>query len=236
MLAFRSTGIYPLNQNWSSQPENLDKFKICPQFSQTSTTINEQRFQKLLDSFQVEEHIKRLNYVGQTLDLSSPRKDNNHENTDAEGFLLQQTLSQKVAQINKPEGTDKERKRKVFESQTDARILNTNERLEALEVYLKEKKLKSNKDGKLKKEEKIKVDLSRESDLSSYFSSDEYEENSRGFFSSLGTLIPGLQDYTSEENISDNNKSSHSLYLPFSNETGSLICKKKLIIFLFFIQ
>lgn len=57
---------------------------------------------------------------------------------------------------------------------------------------------------------------------------------SRGFSSSLGSLIPGLSDYNSTcESDFSSKYVTHTLYLPFSTETPTLSCKVSLVKILF---
>jgi len=133
----------------------MGKLKLSSNPSQLSP--NELKFQKLLNSFKVEEHTKVLDYIGFTTHLTS-KMDNNIASPNEEELIIKQTLSQKENEANAINGIPNKRKRQTFESQTGARILNTDARLAQLEDYLQKKKVKENKhkNSVLQKEKKSK--------------------------------------------------------------------------------
>ena len=152
LLAFRSTGIYPLNRNWASMPENVSKLAVdqrsppsCPKLAKLA------KLAELIGKYSVEDKVKEMNYNG-FIDLPTQTRKlafSEAKLRDAEGLDTRTVLSKKQRNVASNKKSVAKRSRTTFENQADARILNTDDRLAALTDYLSKKKVK--KDSKERK-------------------------------------------------------------------------------------
>ena len=214
----------------------------------------EAQLDKITSSFKIE-HAKKLEYLGliHTSIASSqqPHSINNFQGVKSQEFDIEHHLNLEKPLLIFPKKSLGKRKRSVFEDSSQARILNDDERLKALESHLLKKK-KSNDVSLVPKQQKTKIILpKKKTELSKKESFKTKENNSvesetlssqgfedsddseilhlRGFHSSLANDIKGLSQFDSNEDCETANTFVHSLYLPFSIKTEWLSCKKNIV-------
>jgi len=144
LIGFEATGIYPLNKNWVSIPENASKLAIQRSFREELP--KDEKFELMIKTYNIDDHLQTLSLSG--LDLSTQFKKEEENDLimeiDKDKFFIDamdKFLSGKEAKfcLNFDHMGIKKRKRDVFEEKNGAKILNTNERLKKLEEYMKAK-------------------------------------------------------------------------------------------------
>ena len=133
--------------------------------------------------------------------------------------------------MKKPVPPKQKRNRNCFENPSEAKILNTDERLAALEEHQKKKK-KSNTFNEIPKQKKILISLPKSATqelLPSDIESANSEESIRGFSCSLTFIIENLDNLHSQFNINDGKLEIHTLFLPVAEETQNLKPKRKIV-------
>lgn len=236
ILAFESSGIYPLNKEWLEIESNKKLLKLGGISTlNISQDPKVQKYTNLLEKFDYHKHASQLSY----LNLYSP----NHHEEQVHGFELkkeiEEELQKKEEQIittKKQSSSQNTRKRKYkdFEDCSQPRILNTDERLILLKEKLDKKKkekttptkssLKKQKHKTLTQEiEEGEINSDIEIDLPK-LRNQSNEVISKIFYVPIKDheVGSGLVDETASKDICE-------LYLPIDFETTNWKPKKKLV-------
>lgn len=144
--------------------------------------------------------------------------------------LIKEELLARESKVQTPNAEPtKKRKRKCFEDQSQARILNTDSRLTNL--YTHQLNQKNKKKDKEKTQPQLKKGIKRNS-ISSESSNtytelagqvEEYEERSRGFTSSLKSFLSGVDNINSCFQDETKDLSIHVVYLTIGQLSDAMV-------------
>lgn len=201
----------------------------------------EVKLQKFLNTFSATKYSKYLNYVG-IIDLNTSEDRFLHNKSDLFDSearnLIKDALIEKETKVTcESAASSKRRKRQGFEEQSQARILNSDQRLTNLFDYQLGHKNKGKKNEKkegppapkkVKKNEPSEDESVQDESINEESS---YQKN-RGFTSSLKSLMTGVEDVNSCLELETPKETIHTVYLPFSSETDKLSSSKNLVKYL----